>query len=340
MRLAVLSNDRLEPWVNWTTLGPPLLRPLASHHGARLVAAPPLRPALFGDWRRTVRDVWHADTLFWMQGSARPEIPVWAAALARGRAQRSAFVFDAWRSKLGKIGTTAVLQQLDPCFVAYREAADELARRFRRGRFEWLPFGADTDTFDAVPGERDIFAYWMGRRYKPLHEALIAYCAERRLEYRYTNTGGDIVDPADLGRLVGRSQYFLVTPPDLDNRAKTGGYSPLVMRYLEGLAAGARLLGVLPRSGEYDNLLPRDAILEVAPDGSDLAAKLDADRNDPGPRRAVERARRLVRSHHSWKCRAEQIYARLTGGAPYAFDLADALRTVDRSGSLEGIDRH
>jgi len=47
------------------------------------------------------------------------------------------------------------------------------------------------------------------------------------------------------------------------------------MRYLEGIAAETRLLGVVPRSGEFDELLPRDAILEVAPDGSDLAERLD-----------------------------------------------------------------
>ena len=84
----------------------------------------------------------------------------------------------------------------------------------------------------------------------------------------------------NLGRLVGRSRYFVVTPPDIDNPSRTGGYSPLVMRYLEGLAAGTRLLGVLPRSGEFEQLLPRDSICEVDPCGSDLAEKLDADRHN------------------------------------------------------------
>jgi hypothetical protein len=91
------------------------------------------------------------------------------------------------------------------------------------------------------------------------------------------------------------------------------------MRYLEGLAAGARLLGVLPRSGEYEALLPLDAILLVAPDGSDLAAKLDADQDNLDARAAVERGRRLVRSHHSWAKRAQQIYERLSTGMPTGF---------------------
>jgi hypothetical protein len=283
------------------------------------------------EWWRTVGDIWRADTVFWMQGSARPENPILAAATARGPARRSAFVIDAWRHALGRIGWAAILQKLDPCFVAFREGADELAARFPKGRFEWLPFGVDTDVFDRVPGERDIFAYWMGRRYEPLHHALLVYCSERGLKYRYTITGGEIADPIELGRIVGSSQYFLVTPPNLANPTRTGGFSPFVMRYIEGLAAGARLLGVLPQSGEYEDLLPLDAILQVAPDGSDLAAKLDADRADATARRAVERARVLVRSHPSWKRRADQIHARLSRGVPYSFELPNALREIERN---------
>jgi hypothetical protein len=124
----------------------------------------------------------------------------------------------------------------------------------------------------------------------------------------------------ELGRLVGRSQYFLVAPPNLGDPARTGGFSPFVMRYLEGLSAGARLVGVLPGSGEYDRLLPRDAMLEVAADGSDLAAKLDADRRDPAGLEAVERARVLVREQHSWAKRAAQIFDRLESGEPTGFE--------------------
>jgi glycosyltransferase involved in cell wall biosynthesis len=92
------------------------------------------------------------------------------------------------------------------------------------------------------------------------------------------------------------------------------------MRYLEGLSAGTRLVGVLPASGEYEKLLPREALLQVAPDGSDLAAKLDADLKNPEAWSAVERARIYVRSNHSWSRRTEQIYNRLNTGNPTGFD--------------------
>jgi hypothetical protein len=322
MHLGVFSNEALSPWVNWTTLGPPLLKPLAANQEARLIVPPHLRLGNFREWRSVLRDTHAADTLFWMQSASRPENPIHLAALLRGRVRRSAFVVDAWKHLLGKIGSLAVLQRLDPCFVAFREGCDELRRRFPSGRFEWLPFGVDTDVFDSAPGERTVFAYWMGRRYEPLHQAMIRYCADRGLDYRYTRRGGEFPDPAELGRMVGRSRYFLVAPPDLGDPARTGGFSPFVMRYLEGLSAGARLLGVLPRSGEYEALLPLDAILQVAPDGSDLAVKLDADQQNDKGRAAVERARILVRQQHSWAKRAEQIFRRLNTGEATGFQAA------------------
>jgi glycosyltransferase involved in cell wall biosynthesis len=203
----------------------------------------------------------------------------------------------------------AVTQRLDPCFVPYREACDELQRRFPRGRFEWLPFGVDTAVFRPGGDERDIFAYWMGRRDEQLHVALQRYCGERGLEYRYSRRGGEFADPQDLGALVRRCRYFVVTPP---HESRTGGFSPLVMRYLEGLACGARLLGVLPGSGEFEDLLPSAAICEVAPDGSDLAERLDADAANAEGWRATVDAGQRVQAEHSWSRRAEQIYGRLS----------------------------
>jgi len=315
LRLAALSNERLSPWVNWSTLGPPLISRLAAHPGALSIAPPPFaNGSALIDWLGSIRRLREADTLFWMQGSARPEAPIWTASFARGVARRSAFVVDAWPSALNKIGWLATIQRLNPCFVAFREAKRELTKRFPNGRFEWMPFGVDTGVFKPRDGERDIFIYWMGRRYEPLHQAIAVYCEKRRLKYVYTLRGGEIGDPEALGRLVSRSRYFVATPPNLDRPVKTGGFSPLTMRYMEGLAAGARLLGVLPASGEYEDLLPLDAILQVAPDGSDLAERLDEDLGDPTAAATTASAGEFVRANHSWERRAQQIFRRLASG--------------------------
>ena len=314
MRLAVLSNHLLNPWINWSTLGPPLLRPLSSFEDSELVAPPPLKFSHCRMWREVVHAVRKADTLFWIQGAGRPENLLTFSVLINPTARRSAFVFDAFEPVLYKVGIAATIGKLDPCFVAFREAYELLRSRYPHARFEWLPFGVDTDTFRAQAVEKNIFAYWMGRRHEPVHEALLRYCNERGLEYRIT-TGGEIADPKELAQLVARSKYFVVTPPNLDNPTRTGRFSPLTMRYFEGIAAGTRLLGVVPQSGEFEQLLPRDAILEVGSDGRDLAERLDFDqRRWTEASTCVARAQEIVLAEHSWRRRAEQIYLRLRDG--------------------------
>jgi len=311
MRLAALSNAELDPRINWTTLGPPLLKTLATYPGAQLIAPPPLRWECRTEWWTAFRRFQHSDCVFWMQGSSHPEASLWALSATKPTIKRSAFVVDAWRPAVPKIGLLAVTQRLDPCFVAFREGHDELKRRFPQGRFEWLPFGVDTEVFHPGDGEREIFAYWMGRRSAQLHEALLRYCEERELTYRYSRHADKFLDLRELGLLAGKSRYFVVTPPDIDDPVRTGGFSPLVMRYLEGLAAGARLLGILPASGEFEDLIPRDALCEVKADGSDLAEKLDADLYNTQGWHAVDQACVVVRAQHSWARRAQQIYDRL-----------------------------
>jgi hypothetical protein len=312
MRLGLLSNEKLDPWINWSTLGPPLLSALATQQGVDLIAPPRLRWAQRAGWPDVIARVRSCDTLFWIQGGMRPAPPVQLASLAKLDIRRSAYVYDAFEPVIDRVGVAAIAQRLEPCFVAYREAVVELRRRYRNGRFEWLPFGVDTNIFRQTDPERPIFAFWMGRRYEPLHTALLDYCARRNLQYVYRTSSNSFLSPSELGDLAGRAKYFVVTPPGLDNPSRTGRFSPLVMRYMEGLAAGARLLGVLPRSGEYEALLPVEAICQVASDGSDLVERLDQDLASPDGWLAAERATELVRTHHSWEVRARQIYQRLS----------------------------
>ena len=314
MKLGLLSNQKLNPWINWSTLGPPLLSAIARNGDAELISPPPLGKSSFGQWSRVCAQARRADTLFWIQPSARPELEIHLAAFSKLNLRRSAYVYDAFKPSLDKIGLLATAQRLNPCFVAFREAADELSKRFPKGRFEWLPFGVDTSVFSQSNQDRPIFAFWMGRRHEPLHAALLSYCEQRGLRYIYRNQTGVFMTPDELGRTVSLSKYFVVTPPNLDDPERTGGFSPLVMRYIEGLAGGARLLGVLPRSGEYEALLPTEAICQVAPSGEDLSQRIEEDLARPERWEAVEYAREVVLEQHSWARRGEQVYQRLREG--------------------------
>jgi Glycosyl transferases group 1 len=341
MELGLLSNESLNPSVYWTTLLPPLFSGMARRPGVRTISPPPLAWRRRGEWGRVRSELKACDALFWVQLSARPTGAIHLASYLNLRARRANFILDAWQPALTKIGIAATLDRLDPCFVSYRQAADELQRRFPRSKFVWAPLAADAGVFHPRKQEKSIFAFWMGRRHEPLHQALLAYCEARGLRYVYFNDGRATTE--ELGQLASSAQYFVTTPPDVDNPKRTGGFSPLTMRYFEGLAAGTRLLGVLPRSGEYESVLPTDAFCEVAPDGSDLAKRLDEDRGNPNNQRAVDAASEFVREHHSWQRRAEQIFNYLANGAAIEIPkMQNELQfgRVIRRGSLpEGLPR-
>lgn len=339
MELGLLSNSALNPSVYWTTLLPPLFSGLALQPGVRTIAPPPFAWERRREWGQVRSQVKGCDALFWIQLASRPSGPIHLASYMSLGARRSNFVLDAWKHSLTKIGLAATLERLDPCFIAYREGIDELQRRFPLAKFVWLPFGAHTDVFYPRKEEKSIFAFWLGRRYEPLHQALLAYCEARGLQYVYSKNEG--LTTEELGRLTAAAQYFVATPPDLDDAKRTGGFSPLVMRYFEGLAAGTRMLGVLPRSGEYEAILPMDAFCQVSPDGSDLAKRLDEDRSNPDNRRAVDAAGAFVREHHSWRRRAEQVFNHLANGVAIEFPMAPKERQVGsatvRAGSRQEL---
>jgi len=308
MKLTMVSHLGVRKLPVWETMVPPVEERLASKEGATVVRPPALRRPTFRRdlpaWLSAIRTLRASEAVFWMQMSSSPEHQLWPLMYVNPMARRSAWVVDSWRPKLRKIGLVAAAQRLSPLFVGMREAADALAVEQPNLHVRWLPYAANGDVFRDQGLERDIFAYWMGRRSDALDRALAAYCAERGLEYR--------TDPAtghELARLVARARYFVVTPPDLTSVERTGGFSPLALRYFEGLAAGARLLGVLPRSGEYEDLLPVDAVVRTAPDGHDLAEALDRDVSDE----AIARAMALVHAEHRWEHRADVIYDALTG---------------------------
>src|SRR5579863_4985445 len=130
MQLGLLSNSSTNPSVYWTTLLPPLFSGLASQPGVRTITPPPLAWERRGEWRKVRSELKACDALFWVQLSARPAGAIHFASYLNLHARRSNFVLDAWKQSLTKIGIVATVERLNPCFVAYREATNELQRRF------------------------------------------------------------------------------------------------------------------------------------------------------------------------------------------------------------------
>ena len=274
------------------------------------------------------------DTLFWSQLSARPATEIHLASLNRLGARRANFVIDAWKPVVSKIGMAATIERLDPCFIAYLEATRELKLRFSLAKFVWLPHAGNTDIFYPRKEGKPNFAFYMGRRHDPLHQALLKYCEARGLKYFYSDR---FLFGEELGRAASSAQYFVASPREVVDPKTNTAYSPLSPRYFEGLAAGARLIGAMPTSGEYHALLPTDALCEVSLDGSDLADRLDRDRQNPDNQRAVDAAATLVREHHSWRRRGQQIYNFLEHGGPLDLHLMPQAR--NRADIAAALDR-
>jgi hypothetical protein len=205
-------------------------------------------------------------------------------------------------------------QRLAHWFLLYRDSVLALKSTAPNRHFEWLPIGFNDRVFRDQDLERDIYALWVGRRYEPLHSALMHHCAKRGLHYEFFEPPGRYMSLDELSRLVARSRYFLAVPADLEDPLRTGGMSTFAMRYLEGAAGGCRLLGAKPRSGEFDLMLPHDAIVECAPDGSNLEAVLEEADADPEFDRKAQTACAHVHALHPWSKRADWIYARLQSG--------------------------
>ena len=120
--------------------------------GVQTIAPPPLAWERRSEWGKVRSQVKGCDALFWIQLAARPNGPIHVASYLNLGARRSNFVLDAWKPSLTKIGLVATVERLDPCFVAYREATEELTRRFPLAKFVWLPFGAATELFLSAQG--------------------------------------------------------------------------------------------------------------------------------------------------------------------------------------------
>lgn len=317
MNIVFLSNSHLERQIFWRNLTPPLERTFAEQPDVRVVAPPGFGRATFRTdrpaWLDALRTVRSADAVFWVQLHLRPPLPLWGLAYVSPSAHRAMLMLDAWRPHLDDLARVVRTQRLSACYVLYTEALDVLRDRNPGLPFRWLPVGYNSDVFHDLDRERDIDFFWLGRRYDPLHDALETYCGERRLTYRVSRDVDDPETPAELNELIARSRYFVVTTPDLADPIRTGGFRPLTSRYLEGLAAGSRLLGVAPVDRERRHFLAPGALLECAADGSDLATVLAADEDGPDLEARRTAARDLVHARHTWADRAVELTEQLRG---------------------------
>lgn len=240
----------------------------------------------------------------------------------RGRCKVAvAYLFELWSSTLEQDRHyLRLLDQFDHVFLLHSASVPRLSQ-YTSAPCSFLATGVDCliATPYPSPPERVVDVYSMGNRAMGLHRQLVALAERRNLFYLYDSLSSSDSQVKDwrehrllLANIIKRTRYFMGFTPAAVEGAKSHriiGEQVLPSRLFEGAAGGAIILGTAPQCVEFREYFDwPDAVIEVSPQSSDIAAVIDE--LDAQPER-IERARRTnaVRCllRHDWVYRWEHI---------------------------------
>ena len=183
----------------------------------------------------------------------------------------------------------------------------------------WVPMGVDTLRFCPFPNpaERVIDVFSMGRSPGAIHQALRRLGANKEIFYLHETSAAatslvyDYRQHRDmLSNLAQRSRYFVVSPSKLDTPDDTEEQITFGPRYYEGASAGALLIGQAPNLATFRKMFDwPNAVIEISPDGSDVADVLHDLETDPQQIQKI-RQRNVVETllRHDWLYRWLNIF--------------------------------
>lgn len=170
------------------------------------------------------------------------------------------------------------LNHFDHILVPYKSTADALTRLLDRP-CHVVPRAVDTLRFTPFP-DRVIDVLSVGKRLPKIHSGLLELAKEDGLFYLHDTftEGGNLImqDVAQhrtmFANMLKRSKFFMVAPGKILDFHETKGQMEVGMRYYEGAAAGAVLLGQAPEGDTFHALFDwPQAVVSVRTDGSDIA---------------------------------------------------------------------
>ncbi|MGO8927552.1 MAG: glycosyltransferase [Limisphaerales bacterium] len=169
------------------------------------------------------------------------------------------------------------------------------------------------------PPARAVDVYSVGRRCAGIHQELLKMKSRGEAFYVYDTmqnaADAQVSEPQSHRELYAsiakRSRYFMVAPSLVDTPGKTCGQVEVGLRFYEGCAAGAVLVGLAPECETFRRTFNwPDAVVQVKPDGSDVARVL-ADLAEQ-PQRVQEINRRNAAEallRHDWVYRWKEVLA-------------------------------
>ena len=169
------------------------------------------------------------------------------------------WIEELWAGSLKWERVLEPIKNFDHAFIGCRGTVRPLQEATGVACTYGLP-AVDVVRFTPFPHQptRSIDCYSMGRRAPASHEALYRRAQESNFHYIYDTVPAQtkVYDVAQhrtlLASFIMRSRYFVANKAKLDMGEQTGGQEEVGLRFFEGIAGGAVLIGNEPNCETFD----------------------------------------------------------------------------------------
>jgi hypothetical protein len=263
--------------------------------------------ALNGRAKKISRPLYTTSTLpdvfaILMGPNFRKTMPRFLAAGTKG-----IYLFDAWVPQHAKISHFANACQIDHLFVSSSQAATALSLLVKSTQCHWVPEGITPgDYFLAFKPERDIDVLQLGRRFDKYHRLIAPELQRRGKKYLCEQIPGKVIFPTRLDYVEGlaRTKISICAPLSVTHPERAGGIETMTARYLQSMLSKCLVVGHAP--AEMIQHFGYNPLIEI--DYRDASGQLLGllDRFEEY-QPLIEENYRMVREHHTWESRWQQI---------------------------------
>ncbi len=225
------------------------------------------------------------------------------------------FIFEVWAGIVHRYEhLLRLLEGFDHVFIEFESSVQPVQDMIGVPCHQLSP-APDVLRFSPYPNppSRCIDVYSIGRRVEPMHKKLLGLADQREIFYIYDTIPGGCMKPKDhrehrqlYGNLGKRSRYFVTYPAKVDNQAETCGISEPGMRFYEGIAAGAVLVGQPPTCATFKKEFHwADSVIDIGERVENLVDVMERFKREPEQYEELSRrnAAEALRGHdvsHRW----------------------------------------
>jgi hypothetical protein len=223
------------------------------------------------------------------------------------------WIDEMWLGEIDNERINAPLRQFDHVAVNFLGTVEPLQKKIGVP-CSWVPLAADMARFCPWPNapRRVVDVLSMGRRAEETHQAVKSYAASNGWFYLYdTIRPHSVYNPIEhrkqMTEMVKRTRFFTASNAKADVPEETGGQQELALRFFEGAAGGAVILGQPPKGSTFTTCFDwEDSIIPLAYGSPDVEAIFDSFGHDHARMARISRENvvQCLRRHdwaHRWK---------------------------------------